>query len=50
MGVKVNQKHIWIGELLHKTLGTGLSYWVFDNFDGARRLRIMNYLEAKDGN
>lgn len=50
MGVKVKQKHIWIGNVLHKILGTGLSYFVYDNFGGERRYRILKYLEARNGN
>ena len=50
MGVKVKQKHIWIGKLIHNIFGYGLSYFVYDNFGGERRYRILKYLEARNGN
>lgn len=50
MGVKVNKKRIWIGKLIHNIFGHGLSKFVYDNFGGERRYRVLKYLEAKNGN
>ena len=50
MGVKVKENHIWIGKLIHNIFGHGLSKFVYDNFGGERRYRVLKYLEAKNGN
>lgn len=50
MGVKVNRKRIWIGKLIHTIFGNGFSKFVYDNFGGERRYRVLKYLEAKNGN
>jgi len=50
MGVKVKENHIWVGKLIHNIFGHGLSKFVYDNFGGERRYRVLKYLEAKNGN
>jgi hypothetical protein len=50
MGVKVNQKRIWIGKLIHTIFGNGFSKFVYDNFGGERRYKVLKYLEARNGN
>lgn len=50
MGVKVNRKRIWIGKLIHTIFGNGFSKFVYDNFGGERRYKVLKYLEAKNGN
>lgn len=50
MDVKVNRKRIWIGKLIHTVFGNGLSKFVYDNFGGERRYKVLKYLEAKNGN
>ena len=46
-GCKGKTKHIWIGNVLHKILGTGLSYFVYDNFGGEEKYKILKYLEKE---
>jgi len=50
MGVKVNRKRIWIGKLIHTVFGNGFSKFVYDNFGGERRYKVLKYLEARNGN
>ena len=50
MGVKVNRKRIWIGKLIHTIFGNGFSKFVYDNFGGERRYKVLKYLEEKNGN
>ena len=49
MGVKVKKKTNLDWKMV-QTFLNGLSKFVYDNFGGERRYRVLKYLEAKNGN